>query len=314
MSLRALADRLGPPAVTSFPPQPPAEAVTLAFAFDSGYLEAFKVMVASLVASGSFVDMPVAVYTDDETVAADPVVRACADRVVLAEGPRKETIERLAKNSVQRGKSRSDWNRGTFLKWMIFEEHASEAVLFLDVDMVCLDNLHDILGMHPDRTFVCVNQFKPELRRSTDGEKLPAEQQFQNLLASLEGTVPRTMATRVNSGVMLVRKPALSQSFFEEITAYAGARRTVNEQSHFSNYFQEHPGRIGFLGTAWNFQEIELSDLDWSQQFEILQRIRILHYASKPKPWLRSLNRDNRASVLQWHRYRTFAEGLLRLD
>lgn len=315
MTLRCLKNDLGPPFLkdASFPSQPDPQSATLAFAFDSSYLEPFKVMAASIVASGSFLDAPVAIYTDDATVLSDPIVQRCADRTVLLAGHKKEILYRLAEKNVKRT-SRHHWNRGTFLKWMIFEEHSTDALLFLDVDMICLENLHDLLVCCENRDFVCANQFKPSLRFDANGERLDPAKQSENLHASLTGNVPPDMRTRVNSGMMLVRKSMLNDGFFKEITSFASRHRFQNEQIHFTKYFEENPDVIGFVGTEWNFQENEMGDLSCSDQFGILQKIKILHYASTPKPWKRKLDRSNRPSTLQWHRYRTFANNIFRTE
>ncbi|MBP6735911.1 MAG: hypothetical protein KA139_00635 [Rhodobacteraceae bacterium] len=288
--------------------------VSLAFAFDANYLFLWKVAIRSLACSGNFIDSPIIVYTDDPLVLADPVVRKVTDRVVLLEEPRKKLLYALARENVQRGKERAQWNRGTFLKWAVFEEHATEAVLFLDVDMIFLDKFDTVLLDLSDRSFICCRQYHGEHRQSADGTRLTPDQSAQVVTSmircKLEGFHPRS----INSGMMLLRRPLLSDDFFGIITDHARSAVLINEQRHFTTFFQARPDQIAFISPRFNFQEHYLGQLTWDEQRRMLGKISVLHYAGSGKPWKVSASASFRPSSALWHWHRTEAETLLRAE
>lgn len=301
MTIRALAEtgRLGAPDEGAVPAPPGGADTTLAFSFDYGYLQYFKVMLRSMYDSGSYIDAPITLYSDDPQVLGDDFVQACVDRAVPIEGEKKRILHALAQNSVERPE-RAAWNRGTFLKWMVFEPHDTPKLLFLDVDMLCLDDLSEIERDWGGKPFACVPQFQRDVKFGPE-RKHRAPEIEANLTRLIDGDFWGGHAVRVNSGVMLLSGEVLDDAFFKEITGYAARHVEINEQSHFSKYFTTEPRLREFLSARYNFQESFVADLRPRTQNSLLERVAVLHYAGGVKPWS-DREGAHRHAMQPWHK------------
>ncbi|WP_394222822.1 glycosyltransferase family 8 protein [Alteromonas gracilis] len=276
--------------------------VTLAFAFDSGYAECFKVMLASMAENGVLCRNPIVVYTDDEQLQDDPVVAAAADRISILSGERKKRLYTLARDNVKRPE-RANWNRGTFLKWCIFEEQETSKLLFLDVDMLTLNSLDGLLSAFPDKPLVTCPQFQQSIRTENTDEQL---------LNMLKGEFDNKHKSRINSGVMLVNNELLSDSFFDEITKFASERVSIHEQGLLSEYFASNKNMLGMASSRYNYQDSYLRFASDSVYKDILLDISIIHYAGGVKPWLdTSKSVEDLASIKIWHHYKSLATKIL---
>lgn len=178
--------------------------ITIAFALDSGYADCLKVMLASMAHNGILCRNPIVIYTDDPKLSEDPIVKIVADKISVLSGKKKELLYMLAKDNVQRPE-RADWNRGTFLKWSVFEPQETTKLLFLDVDMLVLNSLSGLLTAFTDKPLVTCPQFQQTIKsENTDA-------QLTNLL---NGNFDNKHKRRINSGVMLVSEDYLSDTFF----------------------------------------------------------------------------------------------------
>lgn len=297
MSLRALAETCG----LSCPAGSGETGTGLAFAFDSGYLEPFKTMLFSLYLHGSYLDAPITVYSDDAEIFEHPFVRAVVDRPRPLSGARLETLYRLSRDNVKRAE-RAAWNKGTFLKWAVFEEQPTQKVLFLDADMIALQDIEPILAEEGRASFNCCPQFQKSLRVSDEGARSPDE--TGELLDELiKGRHFGGHRSRVNSGVMLLSGEMCSTGFFDEMTGYASQSVELHEQGFFSAYLRTRPGLGRFMPAGLNFQEAYLRNLPWPEQSKLMSRIAILHYAGGGKPWQISPSEGARPSVSLWHWY-----------
>lgn len=283
---------------------------TLAFALNYSYLEPFKVMLTSMVKSSTALDCPISVYSYDERVLCDPVVRLVANKVSLVEGAKKALLYELAENHVKR-KNRDAWNKETFLKWAVFEEHETNQVLFLDVDMLVIQDIEGLLNTQNKSSFLCCPQLQFGSIKKKNDMPVPIAEQYDVLAKMLDGVYTDRHTWRVNSGVMLLRGNILSRAFFDEIVDYAHGDLALHEQGHLSNYFR-HRGGIFMLPVTFNFQESVLSELTESQRNSLVSRVNILHYAGKYKPW-DIMKPYSRPTALLWHAYRTLSKPLLSL-
>lgn len=285
------------------------EGTTLAFALDHGYLAQLRALVASMIVAGTMLRSPVCVYSDDERVFEDPLVTLMADRKRLLREDERAVLHDVARDSVMR-RSRFDWNRGTCLKWRVFEEHDTPQALFMDVDMICVRPIEELLDAAPESRILCVPQFRDDLRFDEGKRLKPADQILEGLDHMLAGRYHGRLVHRLNSGMMLVRGDLLSEDFFEELTRFALGHREVNEQALLSLYFKEHPGLLRMLPAGYNFQDSYLHGLDWNQQRRVLDRVRILHYAGVRKPWSTDPGAKFRPTMALWHWYRSLAASL----
>ena len=284
--------------------------VSLAFALDGGYLELFKVCLRSLAHSGNFLDCPIVLYTDDPAVLDDPVVKEVVDRPVLLGGARRDVLHGLAETSV-RQRDRASWNRGTFLKWAVFEPQPTRRLVFLDVDMIFLRRFDTALLDAATAPFSCCPQFRQSMTKSDDGELLAANVRLANFHDALAGRYSGKLCTNVNSGLMVLDGAFLTDAFFDEITEFAAQKRQINEQLHFTSYFMDRPEELRMMTAGYNFQETYLIRTSWKDQQALMKSIDVLHYAGSPKPWNSVPNRANfRPSSAVWHWHRSMAQPL----
>ncbi|NVP56628.1 glycosyltransferase [Mycoplana rhizolycopersici] len=275
MSLRKIAG--GSPASNS--------ETTLAFAFDSGYLAPFGAMLRSMVKQRTLLDCPIAIYTDDPNVFKDPLVLAVTDVKRTVDGPLLETMYKAARDTVKRPE-RAAWNKGTFLKWSVFERQQTRQLLFLDVDMICRAPLEELLALRPRKPFLCAPQIQRSLFQDGDGKRRADADIEARLQRLLDGELWGPHTRRVNSGMMLIREPLLSTEFRDELLRYAFASEPqLNEQSHFSKYFAENPSLMTTVSVKYNFQANYLRYIEQAKRSDFASQATILHYAGKSKPW-----------------------------
>lgn len=304
MSLRELARKRG---IDLPETRPVKRTTTIAFALDAGYLEPFKVMIMSMIKSGTMLDCPISIYSDDDKVFLDPVIKDLVDKPRLIEGDLREKLYALARDNVKRPE-RSGWNRGTFLKWAVFEEQGTEQLLFLDVDMLCLKPLEPLLDTQAGETFLCCPQFQASIRKDDDRIRRSSEI-FSTLEEMLEGRYRGAHKQRVNSGMMLLRGRFISSDFGKEIISFARERMALHEQGHLSDYFRNSAERV-MLPVSFNFQEGFLDRLSPDQIEEVVRRISILHFAGRVKPWTHKPSVNDRSSLSIWHHYRAAASAV----
>ncbi|WP_282026653.1 glycosyltransferase [Limimaricola cinnabarinus] len=283
--------------------------VSIVFAIDSGYVDILKVCLHSLILSGNFIDCPVVIYSLDQKIFEDRVLSIVADRTILLEGPRRDTLHQLAETSVQH-RNRLSWNHGTFLKWAIFEKQETSRAIFLDADMIFLRNFDQNIMNEATAPFSCCPQFRQSMVKNEHGAIRSESDRSEEIKSALAGSYSGKLTTNVNSGVMVLGPELLDKSFFDEMVTHASEKKEVNEQLHFTSYFKKHPNLMKMMPAKYNFQENYLIRLNWENQHDFLKKIHVLHYAGRPKPWSSLPKRaDFRPSSALWHWHRSISEG-----
>lgn len=282
----------------------------IAFAIDRDYLEPFRVMVYSMVRARTMLDAPVYIYSDDPAVFEDEIVARIADRTILIQGEDLRELEEVAEHHIRRAE-RAKWNRGTCLKWAVFDDAPVDQILFLDVDMLVLRPLEGFLSLHPRAAIVCCEQFQ---RQKLAGEdvRLPRDEVVRGLEQLIDRESPH--GGRINSGVMLVRKPLLSRQARAAIIAFARTRTEVNEQGILTYFFRRDPLgkslRSVMASSAYNFQENYFDLIDELDALRLMRRIRVLHYAGSQKPWEARESKLGRLTLQLWFRYRLLSQEI----
>lgn len=263
-----------------------ASDVTLAFAFDSGYLIPFKVLIYSLCRQGSLLDCPVAIYSDDPTVFDDPVVKLVTDKPRLLHDSQREELHELARTRVKRPE-RGDWNRGTFLKWAIFEEQSTPRLLFLDVDMLCLGPMEPLLAAPQNVDLIVAPQFQRTIEKGgSKGTKRRTAGAVESILLDLmQGKYSGGHCTHINSGMMLINSSLLSTAFYKHLVAWSHREVLTNEQRHLSSVMASEGYSFNMVPVTYNFQERYLAHLPGTKGMRALDAIKILHFAGQEKPW-----------------------------
>ena len=80
----------------------------LAFVLDRSFLHPFKVLIYSLAGTGSFLDLPILVFTQDKVVHDDPIFSALADRRIYVTDEQIRQFSVVSRERVRR-KDRRSW-------------------------------------------------------------------------------------------------------------------------------------------------------------------------------------------------------------
>lgn len=307
MTLRALGDAFGIPVESV---ETLTKSTTLAFALDYGYIEQFKVFLFSFLEAKTCSDCPISIYTDDERVLNDPIVNIVADKIIYIDQDLRERLYEMARDNVKRPE-RGHWNRGTFLKWAVFDEQETEQLLFLDVDMLCTKPIESLLNADYDGSFICAPQFQRNINRQKDGTPVASDIIAAKLRSLIRCDFDEMHKWRINSGMMLLRGRFISRSFRDEIFSFARGRIDLHEQAHLSEYFRES-SEIQMISSVYNFQESFLYTVQCEEAHDIAKRVHIMHYSGSLKPWNRAIKISERPTALIWHAYRTAAAPFLQ--
>ena len=188
------------------------------------------------------------------------------------------------------------WNRATFFKWSVFRDWGVDEALFLDCDMLPVSDFSDIFSLS-QADLVGAPQFQNELYKNKNDQRLPVQEITRRTMKFVR--LESGSKISLNSGVMLMRRAVLSDSFLDELVRYTGSAKAVNEQQFIAKFMaEERPGRLEYVSPIYNFQASFLVRLPLQNQLQLLRDIHILHYAGRDKPWLRPPSRANFGSVM----------------
>lgn len=267
----------------------------LIFLIDKGYLDLLKVFCYSLARIGTLNHVPIIVMSEDAGILANNFVSIVADEKFQLDPSLIKRLEETAARAYKRP-GKEAWNRATFFKWATFRDWGVDEALFLDCDMLPLNDPSDIFSTsHAD--LVGAPQFQNELYKNKNEQRLPI-QEITRRTTNFVSLMPGSKIS-LNSGVMLMRRGVLSPKFFNDLVRYAETAKAVNEQQFIAKFMsEERPGQLEYISPIYNFQASFLARLPLHSQLNFLRDIRILHYAGRDKPWLRPPSRANFGSVM----------------
>lgn len=278
----------------------------LAFVLDESFLRAFKVLLYSLVATRSVLDLPVLVYTQDRKVYDDPVVKAVADRRVFITDDDIAQFGTVSRENVRKDKQLSWIAKYTFLKWMIFDDHDVDDLLFIDADIVALTPCDTIFDDAAGVDMGIAPRFLDTLSVK-DGKPRPPEDVLQNFQAMIDGNFPKDHI-RINSGVMVLSGTCLTKGFRQKLLDMTRARDFTNEQSYVSEVLETDPDVTWrMLSSKYNFNARELKRATTPDQLSLLSQTVFLHYVGKIKPWTRPVRNNSKTTKMIWRHYETEA-------
>lgn len=284
-------------------PASQAPSAALVFVFDSGFSTPFKVLLYSMAKLGTCTTLPIIVITQDEAVAQDPVVKAAADQILMLGAAEIEQFKVISGRRVP-DRYKLDWiAKYTFLKWSIFDDFGFDQLLFIDADIVCLNPVEELLSSDLPGDMLGCPRFMDGVVKDESGNRLSDETILRNLRRMIRGKFDASH-TRLNSGVMLLRKRLLNKAFREELLQFAATRDYVNEQSYLTAFFADRPDySLSFVSSRYNFGAGALADLPMVLELQILKDIVFLHFPGPRKPWRMETTLDtSRFSHIIWRR------------
>lgn len=281
---------------------PAPRTTALMFVIDSAFLLPFKVLLYSLAKNGAGTELPIIVLTQDEAVRQDEVVKAAADEIRFIG---EDEIRQFSVISSRRipDRYKLDWiPKYTFLKWSMFDDFGVDQVLFIDADIVCLNPFDELLATEAPGDIFGGPRFMESLVLDTEKKPLANGRIFRNLRNMAKGRFDESH-TRLNSGVLLLRRRVLDPAFRAELLDFASSREYVNEQSYLTAFFaQSEAYTLSLIAARYNFGAGSLSQLSVIQELKILKDIVFLHFPGPRKPWLVEQSPQSRFSHIIWHR------------
>jgi len=271
----------------------------LAFVLDATFLHSFKVLLYSLANTRSFLDLPILVFTQDNKVSNDEIVKAVSDEIRLISEQDINIFSRVAGGRVPE-RYKLDWiPKFTFLKWLLFNDSVYKHLIFIDADIVALSNADGLLEDSITSDLDCGLVFRDSL--FTNGD-VPLKE--STIASNLLGMIKRTFPVdtyRLNTGVMGIKNKCLTKAFREELLLLASNNSYVNEQSYVTKFFEKNSEfSIYHLSARYNFGAGSLSYLSISAQLKLLREISLLHFPGSSKPWLQPVNTNTRFSHIIW--------------
>ncbi len=156
-----------------------------------------------------------------------------------------------------------------YLKLELFNLRGYERVVYLDCDTIVLDDIAPLWNM---------NEY--------------AERSFYAVRESREMGVHPDVVGKFNTGVMVVNRPLLNQRTHRRMLEVAceGTSYDGGDQGVINRYLDEMPGADpGELDAAYNVPACARRYGQWDT---FKDRIRILHYTNRLKPWALDHQRD----------------------
>ena len=289
----------------------PHPSTALIFVFDSEFTKPFKVLLYSMAKVGTLLNLPIIILTQDPAVAEDPVVKVAADEIRVLGQAEIEQFKVISGRRVP-DRYKLDWiAKYTFLKWSIFDDFGFDQLLFIDADIICLSPVEDLLTSELAGDMLGGPRFMESLLQDDRGNRLTDNAIFRNLRRMTKGKFDSSH-TRLNSGVMLLRKRLLTNEFRDELLRFAATRDYVNEQSYLTSFFSENKNyTLSLMPSSYNFGAGALADLPLMMELQIIKDIVFLHFPGPRKPWRMEPNLlSSRFTHLLWHR--AYNEALSR--
>ena len=273
------------------------------FFFNEGYLECFKVMCASMLATRSFLDLPIIIYSDEgDKLRDDAFVSTVADTFRDIEPADYAYIDGVDTSRVPEKFRYKGIPKYTFLKWLIFQPSGYDELIFLDCDMICLRNLDNqsffTREMNSADLLGC-REFPQKMLEARKSDPKTYLAMFEKLMSEEQDRA----SGRLNSGVMRIGKRLLTGGFFDQLIDFASRTACVNEQSFLTSFFRETAAfRLEFHDSSCNVPDKKFDFLRVEDQIRHWSKVSILHFNGNKKPWADKKGVDSFGFLL-WRKY-----------
>jgi lipopolysaccharide biosynthesis glycosyltransferase len=255
----------------------------LVFVLNSEFVPGLRVLLYSMYANKTLLDLPILIITEQEEVLSDSVISQVADHKRLISAGEISSFSSIPSRKVP-SQLRLAWiPKYTFLKWMMFDEYGYERLLFIDADIVCMKPIDSLLTMEDADLYGC-----PMFTREMIAPHLDADTISQNILSF--AMCERPKSKRLNTGVLVIGRKLLSPSFRADLIKFAEAQEFANEQSALRNFLRRsRRGDLRMISPLYNFKTSFLEAVCSQRKFELIEKIRLLHFAGEQvRPWQKS--------------------------
>ena len=242
---------------------------------DENYLPGFQCLLHSVRTVGKLDRIPIVAILRDPALAQHRYLKQ-VDLIVLPNEEENESFAIIAKNG---------GIAETFLKLLAFKNFGFDRNIFLDCDLLCLNDARPLLNIGTD--FAAVASIMQDLEIDSSTALSRAETlgtlEYEALLF---GNGAHWHGWKINSGVMVLRPDDLLAGRLME---YAKSRAFRHDQHCINEFWRSNMGfpRIEYLPQRFNLVRHVFDSLGQTSFRRAIPRTIFLHYTG-PKPWLES--------------------------
>jgi len=262
---------------------------------DDRFLPGAEVLLYSLSEHlCDFESYPLKIYYDDEISPLSPSSRDSLSRIA----PHVQ-FEAVACREYREARLKCESHRPSYLTLEAFRETDYETVVFLDNDILCVNDFSEILPLGEEFDFVACEAGKVQ----PDGGRLATQfgpRRGRWGKRKHMGMFGRRQ-TKINAGFFIAGKRVRSEQIYQDLLRIVRQRRIALslDQWVINRYFGCRPMQLHLLPNEYNWRAPDrLSP-------ENIDDVKLVHYAGfthLPKPWSAEADADLWANRL-WHDY-----------
>lgn len=266
----------------------------IAFVLNKDFIPGLKVLIYSMIKSSTLLDLPVVILSEDDAVLRDEFIIGLADvRRHVTDVDISEFAE-ISSGQVA-PQAKLDWiPKYSYLKWLIYDNYGFDQLIWLDVDTICVAPLDGLLEFN-DADLYAAPVFQKSLRESARNEPLPLSESSAKIVEWVKNGY--LDAPSLNSGVMVLNKPVLSESFRNGLVSWNLTHEVPTEQRAVYNFLEvSNKYRRGYLSPLYNFHHSYYRYMDDKDKQWLWKNVKLLHFiGSAANPW--RVTKDNATST-----------------
>lgn len=261
----------------------PSRSTGLFFVVDKDFLPGLRTFAYSMMSTGSFLGTPVHIITTQADVANDPFVKALADSVRIPTQRELEPFRAIPTEQVKEHVRHDDVPKYSFLKWLCFEDYGYEQNIYLDVDLLCLQNINTLATELGDADLAVAGRW-PQTLFEDNRERRSQAETDANILSFGQGR-GEEWPWQPNSGVLVLGKRMMQPEVVEGLFRVRDRSRMGFDQGPLGEWLKQNPDiTVRRLAESLNVNQGHIPLLSALKQIEALSHVKILHYISV-KPW-----------------------------
>lgn len=264
------------------------EKVAAIFLINSKFITGFEVFCYSLKITNSLQGVPLIVVTTDRAVLEDAFVQSVCHDVVFIDEVEAEKYKKIRSGDIPAWRLDESAGAYYFFKFSIFAESRFDRLVYFDVDMVCLNNIDDVLLLANGsqiagaRTYGATDIFD-ENRKKFAPDKVESIVDRALFKPATNGR-PREKAG-MNSGLMVLDRSILNEGTKAHLLDMASAEDFTGDQNVVCSYIHRNPEiNFQFLPLTYNIPRRILDNASIGYYMSVKDKLKILHY-NAGHPW-----------------------------
>lgn len=243
----------------------------LATVTSDGYIQWTMTMLFSFLETNSWFDGDIVVIADK--LADESIQRLGIFPQIRIEQPKNSLLQKLDDlcSGVPIFRSRIPG----FFSLEIFRFTKYEKVLFLDSDMIVVQNIEELFGL-PGHFYGCAEWFSGKVRKLSDYKSVFSDENDKDIIENA-----------INTGFMLISGETFSDEVYTGLTEMVNSKSfenstTLNTDQLIVNKFFRN--QITLLDTRYNYRPKNSKGILARENIK-LEDAKIIHFLLKSKPW-----------------------------